>query len=52
MPAKSKAQERYMAGVANGSIKNPSLSKAKAQEFVGSTKGLPEHVKPKSKKGK
>jgi hypothetical protein len=48
MPAKSKAQERFMAGVAYGSIKKPGLSKEKAKEFVTPTAGLPERVKPKA----
>ena len=51
MPAKSKAQEKLMAGVASGSIKKPGLSKAVAQEFVGPTAGLPQNV-PQKPKGK
>jgi len=44
MPATSKAQFRFMQGVAHGSIKTPGLSKAKAAEYVSgqSPKGLPE----------
>lgn len=49
MPAKSKAQERYMAAVASGTVKNASLSKEKAKEFLTSTKGLPERVKKHDK---
>jgi hypothetical protein len=48
MPAKSKAQLRFMAGVMSGSIKKKGLSRMKAAEFVhatGSTKGLPNRVK-------
>ena len=44
MPAVSKAQARFMRGVASGSIKAPGLSRQKAREYVAgrSTKGLPE----------
>ena len=35
MPAKSKAQYRFMEAVAHGGIKKPGLSPAKAKEFVG-----------------
>jgi hypothetical protein len=44
MPATSKAQFRFMQGVAHGSIKAPGLSKGKAAEYVSgqSPKGLPE----------
>lgn len=53
MPSKSKAQERFMAGVAHGNIPPPKgLSRAKAAEFVGPTKGLPERVAPKKSKAK
>lgn len=52
MPAKSKAQERFMAAVASGSIKKEGLSKMKAKEFLTPTAGLPERVKPKSTKKK
>lgn len=48
MPAKSKAQLRYMAAVAAGRIKSPGLSKSEASDFVHSTKNakkLPERVK-------
>ena len=34
MPAKSKAQLRFMAGVASGKIKKKGLSPMKAREFV------------------
>jgi hypothetical protein len=53
MPVKSKAQQRFMGGVASGDIKKPGLSKAKAEEFLESSKGkikdLPEKV---TKKGR
>jgi len=44
MPAKSKAQFRFMQGVAHGSIKAPGLSRKKAAEYVKgqSPKSLPE----------
>lgn len=44
MPAKSKAQFRYMQGVAHGSIKGKGLSRAAAAEYVAgqSPKNLPE----------
>jgi len=44
MPAKSKAQFRFMQAVAHGGIKKPGLSEATAKEYVsGQTpKGLPE----------
>ena len=46
MPATSKAQFRFMQGVAHGSIKAPGLSKAQASEYVSgqSPKGLPARV--------
>jgi len=49
MPASSKAQFRFMQGVAHGSIKAKGLSKAKAAEFVKgqSPKGLPKRAKKK-----
>ena len=48
-PATSKAQFRFMQGVAHGSIKAPGLSKGKAAEFVKgqSPKGLPKKAKKK-----
>lgn len=51
MPAKSKAQFRYMEGVAHGSIKAKGLSRSQAAEYVRgqSPKGLPER---KSRGGK
>lgn len=55
MPAKSKAQLRFMAGVASGSIKAKGLSRAKASEWVhatGSTKGLPNRVTKKGDRNK
>lgn len=52
-PAKSKAQYRYLQGVAHGTIKSPSgLSKQKAAEFVDrqSLKGLPKRATKISQK--
>lgn len=51
MPAKSKAQQQYMAMVAHGSTKGPKgLSKAEAMKFAKTpTKKLPAHVKKKGK---
>lgn len=55
MPAKSKAQLRFMAGIASGSITPPKgLSRKEAAEFVHATpKGakLPARAKAKGKKG-
>ena len=47
MPAVSKAQFRFMEGVAHGSIKKPGLSASKAKEYVSgqSPKNLPEKTK-------
>lgn len=47
MPAKSKAQQKFMAMVAHGAIKGPKgLSKAEAMKFAKTpTKKLPAHVK-------
>ena len=52
MPAKSKAQYRFMKGVAGGSIKAPGLSKQQAAEYTaGQTpKALPARTKPKPRK--
>lgn len=49
MPPKSKAQARFMHGVASGSIKRPDLTPEEAEEYVSGypTKGLPEKVKAK-----
>ena len=51
MPAKSKAQFRFMEAVAHGDakIKTKGLSKSQAAEYVKgqSPKGLPERVKGK-----
>lgn len=49
MPARSKAQQRFMAGVAHGNIKAPKgLSKAEARDFARTpTKNLPAHAKRK-----
>lgn len=54
MPAKSKAQARFMRAVASGSVKKKGLSKKEAKEYVSghSTKGLPEKKKPKKKRKK
>ena len=51
MPPRSKAQFRYMQGVAHGTIKKRGLSPAKAAEFVAGTspKGLPKRVRKKGK---
>ena len=51
MPPKSKAQARFMWGVAGGSIKKAGLSRAKAKEFVAGVpeKGLPARVTAKGK---
>ena len=45
--AKSRAQFRYLKGVAAGSIKSQSLTPAKAAEMLGdqSPKGLPKKAK-------
>lgn len=52
MPAKSKAQARFMGAVAGGKVKKKSLSKEEAKEFVKGqkTSKLPEKKKPKKKK--
>jgi hypothetical protein len=49
MPARSKAQFRFMQAVAHGSVKKAGLSPAKAEEFVAgqSPKKLPAKVKAK-----
>lgn len=49
MPAKSKAQFRFMEAVAHGGIHKPGLTPAKAQEFVSgqSYKTLPGKLKKK-----
>lgn len=51
MPAKSKAQFRFMEAVKHGGIKKPGLSPDKASEFVDTTsyKGLPEQVGKKDR---
>lgn len=52
MPVRSKQQLKYMYAVKNGDIKNSSLNKKQAQEFIfetKSTKGLPEKVKKKKR---
>ena len=54
MPAKSKAQARFMRAVESGSVKKKGLSKSKAAEFVDGvpTKKLPEKKKKKASKKK
>lgn len=49
MPAKSKAQFRFMQAVAHGSFKKPGLSEEKAKEYVEgqSPKNLPDYSKIK-----
>ena len=37
MPVKSPSQYRYMLGVAQGRIRDPNLSRKKAQEFIDKT---------------
>jgi hypothetical protein len=51
MPPKSKAQARFMRGVAGGSIKKKGLSKKTAEEYVAHhpTKKLPNKVTRKKK---
>ena len=53
MPAKSKAQFRYMQAVAHGTAKkgHEGLSREEAKEYVSgqSQKGLPEKKSPKRK---
>lgn len=46
MPARSKAQFRFMHAVAAGSVKVPGLSRQEAREFVAgqSPKNLPERA--------
>lgn len=47
MPAKSKAQLRFMAGVASGNIRSPGLSREEAEEYVHAThnaKSLPNRI--------
>lgn len=52
MPPTSKAQARFMRGVASGSIQAPGLSKEEANEYVSGhpTKELPERAAPSGKK--
>lgn len=56
MPAKSKAQFRFMQAVANGNAKKKpkGLSQEEAAEYIAGqlTQGLPEKVPAKKKKGK
>ena len=55
MPAKSKAQFRFMKGVEAGNIKAEGLSKKEAKEYTRGQKGkkyskLPDEVKKKRSK--
>lgn len=53
MPAKSKAQARFMYAVAEGTVKAPGLSPEKAEEFTsGMTKGRFAKLKEKISKKK
>jgi hypothetical protein len=47
MPAKSKAQMKFMGAVAGGAIKKPGLSKKEAREFIRGQKmkNLPKRKK-------
>lgn len=51
MPAKSKAQLRYLGAIAGGKIKKKGLSRSEAKEFIKgqSSKNLPEHSKKRTK---
>lgn len=53
MPAKSKAQFRFMEAVAHGGVKKKGLSAAQAKEFVSgqSYKGLPAKSRKRGKRG-
>jgi hypothetical protein len=52
MPAKSKAQYRFMEAVAHGGIKKKGLSQKQAKEYVSGQKykGLPAKAKKAKKK--
>ena len=50
MPAKSKAQARFMGAVAGGAIKKKGLSKAKAKEFIKGQKVSKLPTRKKKKK--
>ena len=52
MPAKSKAQARFMGAVAGGVIKKKGLSKAQAKEYIKGQRlsKLPKRVKKSKKK--
>lgn len=50
MPAKSKAQAKFMGAVAGGKLKKKGLSKEKAKEFVKGVKVM--DLPAKAKKGK
>lgn len=52
MPAKSKAQFRFMKGVAKGSIKRKALSPEEAEEYTAgqSPRHLPAKKKPPKRK--
>jgi len=49
MPAKSKAQFRFMKGVESGSIKAPGLSKKEAKEYTSSNKDKKSYSKLKER---
>lgn len=53
MPVKSKRMARFMGAVMSGEVSKPGLSKAKAKEFLDSSKGkiknLPERTTKKKK---
>jgi hypothetical protein len=53
MPAKSKAQQKFMAMAEHGALpksKMPDMTKQQMRDFAATpTKGLPAHVKKKSK---
>lgn len=53
MPAKSKAQFKFMKAAAQGDIKVPGLNPKQASEYVAgqSPKGLPQRVKPADNSG-
>lgn len=52
MPAKSRAQFRFMKAVESGSVKAPGLSRQEAKEYTSgqSPKGLPEKKQESKKK--
>jgi hypothetical protein len=50
MPAKSKAQFRFMKAVEHGYLKVPGLSKREAREFTAKNKSLKKLPEKKAKK--